>query len=103
MKEYCIYNIWNGGSPFISFTYTTFDEAYYKLLEIIELEKQRNRFYYVDNDFYENIYPPNMKKCKIFSIKQREVGEWIKYKKEIKYSNSNLIYFTDFIDKKRGI
>lgn len=99
MKEYCIYNIWNGGTPFISFTYNSFEQAYYKLLELIELEKNRNRFYYVDNDFFENIYLPNLKNCKIFSIKERDVGEWTKYKKENNDSIRNLIFFTDFIDK----
>ena len=99
MKEYCIFNIWNGGTPFISLVYNTFEEAYIHLLDIIELEKKRNRPYYVLNDFYKNVYPSNLRKCKIFSIRVREVGEWTDYTKEDKKEKSNIIYFTDFVDK----
>lgn len=55
--EYTIYCIWNGGTPFYLHTYDSIFKAKQDLYEMIELEKKRNRIYYVDNDFYENEYP----------------------------------------------
>lgn len=76
--EYCIYCIWNGGKPFYLKTYDNIFEAKKDLYEMIELERIRNRIYYVDNDFFENEYSCNFN-SKVYCIKQRKVSEWIKY------------------------
>ena len=76
--EYSIYCIWNGGAPFYLKSYNNIFQAKQDLYEMIELEKERNRIYYVDNDFYENEYPCSIR-CKIFSIRERKVSKWCKY------------------------
>ena len=77
-KEFCIY-IKNGrGSPYTIGTYNSFREAFIALNNMLGLEQERNRFYYVDNDFYDNKYPPNMF-GKYFCIMERNVTEWIKH------------------------
>ena len=53
MKEYCIYCIWNGGRPFILDTFKTLDSAKLKLYDMVSLEEERERPYYVDNDFFK--------------------------------------------------
>lgn len=45
---------------------------------MIELEKQRNRAYYVEYH------------CKYFCIKERKVTEW---KKSVERKSNNIIYF----------
>lgn len=47
---------------------------------MIELEKQRNRAYYVDNEFFNNVYP--------YNIKERKVTEW---KKSVERKSNNII------------
>lgn len=97
IKEYTILCIYNGGKPFYLSTYSSFNEAMLKLYDIIDLEKQRNRAYYVDNDFFENIFPPNLQNLKYFSIKEREVSDWVKYSENKKKKN-NIIYFNKKLD-----
>lgn len=75
MKEYCIYNVWNGGTPFI-YNYKSFYEAKNALLEMISLEKERGRPYFVENDFYDNEYARGVV-GKYFSIKVRDVSPWL--------------------------
>ena len=65
-------------------------------INIISVEEERGRFYYVDNDFYDNKYPPNMF-GKYFGIMERNVTEWIKHKsvaaKDSKDKNNKIIMF----------
>ena len=59
-KEFCIY-IRNGrGSPYNISPYHNFEDALVALNNMVSLEIERGRFFYVDNDFYDNKYPPNM-------------------------------------------
>lgn len=100
MKKYCIYNIWNGGTPFIIHTFDNIFSAKLKLQEIIEIEELRNRPYYVDNDFWVNKYPPGVKR-KYFCIKCRDITNWEKvFENENKTSNLNNVYY--FHLDKRG-
>lgn len=103
MKEYCIYCIWNGGKPFIQGTYKTLDSAKVTLFDMISLEEERQRPYYVDNDFFENRYP-YVGRLKYFCIKEREITEWEKYSEEKANieNNKKIIYITNYkkvIDK----
>ena len=77
-KEFCIY-VRNGrGKPYMLSSYPTFREASNALNNIIDYEQERGRIFYVDNDFYDNKYPPNLS-GKYFCILQRSITEWKKY------------------------
>ena len=59
-KEFCIY-IRNGrGTPYNISPYYNFQDTLIALNNMVSLELERGRFFYVDNDFYDNKYPPNM-------------------------------------------
>ena len=83
MKEYCIYCIWNGGTPFILHTFKNIDSAKAKLFEMISLEEERERPYFVDNDF-----------C-IEEKKMTERNEYTEEKKNIENINK-IIYLNNF-------
>jgi len=99
LKEYTILHIYSTAKAFTLHTFSNIDAAKIKLYDMIGLEEERNRVYYVDNDFFTNKYPPNVK-GKYFCIKERQVSEWEKYS-EIKskndVQNSNIVYFRDYI------
>ena len=80
-KEYCIYIMCNGGNPYYIDCYDDLIQTKIRLNELIALEKERNRPYYVHNDFYKNEYPA-MLNCKIFCIKQRTITDWEIYSEE---------------------
>ena len=92
IKEYTILCIYNGGKPFFLNTFYSLEDAKYKLYDMISLEKERNRAYYVDNDFFNNVYPYNLEHCKYFCIKERIVSGWEKTSETCKNKN-NIIYF----------
>lgn len=100
-KEYSIYCIYNKGKPFILSVYKTFTDARNKLLEIIQLEEERHRTYYVDNDFFENKYSLGSQE-KYFSIIERSVSQWERYaedKNNIKNKTNNknkILAFTKY-------
>ena len=97
MKEYCIYCIWNGGRPFILDTFNTLDMAKIKLYDMISLEEERQRPYFVDNDFFNNKYSC-AGRLKYFCIKERNITEWEKYSKEKSdiENNNKIIYINSF-------
>ena len=61
-----------------SYIYHNFEDALVALNNMVILEIERGRFFYVDNDFYDNKYPPNMY-GKYFCIMERNVTQWEKY------------------------
>ena len=97
MKEYCLF-IQNGNSlPYILRTYNNINDAKVALYNIISLEEERRRPFFVDNDFYDN-------KCSLVSntkylcIKVREVSDWDKYSEE-EIENvrlNNIRYFVNY-------
>lgn len=95
-KEFCIYTRNGRGSPYIISSYSSFQDAFFALNSMIGIEQERGRFYYVDNDFYNNKYPPNMY-GKYFCILERNVTEWEKYEslsaKNSKDKNGKIIMF----------
>ena len=97
MKEYCIYCIRNGGKPFILDTFKTLDSAKFRLFDMISLEEERNRPYFVDNDFFNNKYS-YAGRLKYFCIKEREITEWNKYSEEKANieNNKKIIYITNY-------
>ena len=96
-KEYCIY-IKNGlGKPYVVSPYSSFSEALVALNVMVDYEEELNHFYYVDNDFFNNRYPPNMY-GKYFCIQERTVTKWSKYEsivanKKQKNSSDNILFF----------
>ena len=84
--------IYKGGKPFYIQPYYSLEDAKVSLYQMISLEKERNRAYYVDNDFFENIFPSNMQNLKYFCIKERNVTEWEKAI-TTKVKKNNIIYF----------
>ena len=98
MKEYGIYIRHGEGKPYMLQIFNDIDLAKIKLFDMISLEEQRNRPYFVDNDFYDNKYNISIK-LKYFCIKEREVTEWEKYSEEKEIEQNNIIYFNNF--KKR--
>lgn len=97
MKEYVLYCINNGGKPFLLLPHETFEECYNQLLNIVNLEEERHRVYYVDNDFWNNKFPNNIQGSKYICLKEREVSEWKTYSKYGKKKN-NIIYFPKTVD-----
>lgn len=90
--EYCIYCIINGGTPFIRGPFTNLADTIHVLENLVTLEKMRNRYYYVDNDFFENEYHLINGNGKYFCIKQRRVTDWVRYNKPEKRSDNNIYY-----------
>lgn len=88
----CIYK---GGTPFYLDSFYSIYEAKSKLYDIISLEQERGRPYYVNNDFFKNEYTQNVK-GKYFCIKERNVSNWIEYKEINNQIKNNIIFFNEF-------
>lgn len=91
IKEYCLYCIYRSGKPFILNTYSDFISAKFHLYDIINTEEERNRIYYVDNNFFNNKYNSNIN-GKYFCIKERNVSEWKKVNKVEDFQNNILLF-----------
>lgn len=96
MKEYGIYIRCNGGQPYMIHFYDNIFSAKQALLQMVQLEEERGRPYFVDNDFFNNKYSCNLN-LKYYCIKVRDVSEFEKYSEEkIKTKEkkeNNVIYF----------
>lgn len=101
MKEYALYCQINGGKPYIDMTSTCKDEILVKLYDIISYKKERNFTFFVDNDFYNNIYN-NINIQFYFKILVRDITDWQTYSKyeeeqEEEKENSKILYFQDYL------
>lgn len=81
MKEYSILIRQGDGTPYTLKPYRNILEAKKALNEIIKLEEERQKPYYVDNDFFENKYNQAIR-LKYMCIRERETTEWEKYSEE---------------------
>lgn len=97
MKEYAIYIRQGSGKPYYTLPYKSLLEARNHLTSIIELEEERQRPYYIDNDFFDNKYP-NISNLKYVCLKVREVTEWSTYseEEEIKKCYNKIVYINNF-------
>lgn len=97
MKEYGIYTICKSGTPYMIHIYNNITDTKLKLYDMISLEEERGRPYFVDNDFFNNKYA-YCSDLKYFCIKEREVSEFKKYSEEKsnKKENNKIIYFQNF-------
>lgn len=95
MKEYGIYIRQYSGKPYMIHFYNDIDIAKFELYDMISLEEERGRPYYVDNDFFNNTY--NMStKLKYFCIKEREVSEWEDYSETNEKQENKIVFFQNF-------
>lgn len=90
MKEYTIYARQGNAKPYTIGTYKTIASAKLKLYDIISLEIERKRPFFVDNDFFENKYTLGSELFYI-SILERDVKEWKRFS-ELDSTKNNLLY-----------
>ena len=95
LKEYGIYVRQGTGNPYMIHIFNNLDSAKMKLFEMIQLEEERKRPYFVDNYFFHNKYDISCK-LKYFCIKEREVSDWEQYTCENVSNSSNIIFLNDF-------
>lgn len=78
--------------------YNNIDSAKAMLYQMIQLEEERRRPYFVDNDFYKNKYGL-VSNVKYMRIKVREVSEWDTYSEledNFDNNNDNVLYLKDY-------
>lgn len=97
MKEYGIYIRQGDGKPYMIHIFDNIESAKGKLFEMILLEEERGRPYFVDNDFFNNQFHI-ASKLKYYCIKEREVSEWKKFSESnfIKNEQNKIIYFQNY-------
>lgn len=97
MKEYGIYIKQGTGTPYMIHFFNNINSAKSKLYEMIELDEERAKPYFVDNDFFNNKYHI-ASKVKYYCIKCRDVSDWVKFSdtKLKKENHKKIIYFNNF-------
>ena len=99
MKEYSIYIRQGNGRPYTIGTYNSIYDAQIALGNMVRLEEERQKPYYVDNDFWDNQYSL-ISNLRYFCIREREVSEWKKYCNTNisgRSQDDNVIYFTNYL------
>ena len=98
MKQYGIYIRCNGGTPYMIHFYDNILSAKQKLYDMIQLDEDRGRAYFVDNDFFFNKYNCNLN-LKYYCIKERDVSEFTNYSEQKNNTNEKdkIIYFQNYI------
>ena len=98
MKEFAIYIRQGSGTPYMIHFYNNINSAKQKLYEMIQLEEERDRPYFVDNDFFDNKHNISAK-LKYYCIKVREVEEWENYSEEkyLAQEKNKIIYFNNYL------
>lgn len=96
MKQYGIYIRQGTGTPYMIHFYDNINSAKLKLYDMISLEEERQRPYFVDNDFFNNKYNTSAK-LKYYCIKVRDVSDWTDYSEEKMNSENHnkIIYFNN--------
>lgn len=96
LKEYGIYIRNGSGTPYMIHIYNNIYSAKSKLYEMIELDEERHRPYFVDNDFFSNKYN-TASKLKYYCIKCREVSDWKTFSEtDITKDNDKIIFLNNF-------
>ncbi len=97
MKQYGLYIRQGSGTPYMIHFFNDIDSAKIKLYEMIQLEEERQRPYFVDNDFFNNKYNISTR-LKYYCLKIREVSEWENYSEEkVQNNNENkILYFCNY-------
>lgn len=95
MKEYCIFIRCGSACPYRTSPYSSFEEAKKALLNMTDDFEYRNKFFYIDNEFFKNKFPLTATSI-YYQIQEREVFEWEKYNKntnEIRYNCKILKFY----------
>lgn len=97
MKQYGIYIRCNGGTPYMIHFYDNILSAKQKLYDMIQLDEDRGRAYFVDNDFFFNKYTCSLN-LKYYCIKERDVSEFTNYSEQKDNLNekNKIIYFQNY-------
>ncbi len=100
MKEYTIYQRHGHAKPFMIHSFPDVLSAKLKINEIVSIEENRGRPYFVDNDFFSNKYS----QCGNFyylCILERDVSDWNKYSESNlqKPEENNIIFLNNFKKK----
>ena len=97
MKEYSVYIRQGDSAPYHLQNYKSLMEARKVVNEMVQLEEERHRPYYVDNDFFENKYS-HISNLKYICLQVREVSEWSKYSEEKAIQNNldKILYLSNF-------
>jgi hypothetical protein len=98
LKEYCIYVRQGSGTPYILHTYPDIFSAKRCIQRLVDLEEERNRMYFVDNDYFYNKYF-HAGNLKYMCIQEREVTEWEKYSElnNIIKNKNNIVYLKNYL------
>ena len=99
LKEYSIYQRHGTGTPFMIHFFNNIMDAKLKLYDIIRIEEESNRPYYIDNDFFDNKYN-FISDLYYLKILVRDVTDWEKYSeeesKESKKNHNKIIFMQDY-------
>ena len=100
MKEYCIYVRQGSGMPYVLKTYPDIISAKKCVQRLVDSEEERNRMYFVDNDYFYNKYC-HAGNLKYMCIQVREVTKWEKYCEQVseKTNTDNIIYMHNYFKK----
>ena len=101
MKEYSILVRQGSGAPYILQTYPDIISAKRAVENIIKFEEERNRMYFVDNDYFINKYCNVSTGLKYLCIRVREITKWEKYYEQVseKPNTDNIVYMDNYIKK----
>ena len=80
--EYAILREINGGSSYITMTFTTLNEAIYILKHnFIDEHEKKGKMYFVDNDFFDNPYKNfrGLQNFYYYKIISRKITSWEDY------------------------
>lgn len=97
MKEYVIYQRHGNAKPFMIHTFTDILSAKIKLNDIVSIEEERGRPYFVDNDFFNNKFS-HCSDLYYLSILERDVSDWNKYSEnqEKNREKEKIIFMNNF-------
>lgn len=97
MKEYILYLRHGKAKPFTFSTYKTIESAKADLFSKVQLEIERGRPFYVDNDFFDNKYDLGSN-LYYMCIMERNVEEWQKYSqiKSNEETNNKIKYIWNY-------
>jgi len=90
MKEYSIFIKNGNGLPYMLDSYKNIESAKFAVYNIVSLEEERGRQYFVDNDYFDNKYH-FVGNLKYICIKERDVTNWSNYS-EYSRNNKNIFY-----------
>lgn len=101
MKEFSILVRQGSGTPYILQTYPDIISAKKAVENLVNFEEERNRMYFVDNDYFFNKYCNVSTSLKYICIRVREVTKWEKYYEKVseKPKTDNIFYMDNYFKK----